>query len=43
MSILKPIKIPVATRSSWSLVQKSPTECGVSNVCDRETSKNDEA
>jgi hypothetical protein len=24
--------------TSWSLVQRSPTECGVSNVCDRETS-----
>jgi hypothetical protein len=23
---------------SWSLVQRSPTECGVSNVCDREAS-----
>jgi hypothetical protein len=22
--------------TSWSLVQRSPTECGVSNVCDRE-------
>jgi hypothetical protein len=22
----------------WSLVQRSPTECGVSNVCDREAS-----
>jgi hypothetical protein len=25
--------------TSWSLVQRSPTECGVSNVCDREASK----
>jgi hypothetical protein len=25
--------------TGWSLVQRSPTECGVSNVCDRETSK----
>jgi hypothetical protein len=24
--------------TSWSLVQRSPTECGVSNVCDREAS-----
>ena len=24
----------------WSLVQQSPTDCGVSKVCDRETSKN---
>jgi hypothetical protein len=23
--------------TGWSLVQRSPTECGVSNVCDRET------
>jgi hypothetical protein len=22
--------------TSWSLVQRSPTECGVSNVCDNE-------
>jgi hypothetical protein len=25
--------------TGWSLVQRSPTECGVSNVCDHETSK----
>jgi hypothetical protein len=25
--------------TSWSLVQRSPTECGVSKVCDREASK----
>jgi hypothetical protein len=24
--------------TSWSLVQRSPTDCGVSNVCDHETS-----
>jgi hypothetical protein len=24
--------------TSWSLVQRSPTDCGVSNVCDRQTS-----
>ena len=29
--------------TGWSLVQRSPTKCGVSKVCDRETSKNDEA
>jgi hypothetical protein len=29
--------------TGWSFVQRSPTECGVSNVCDRETSKNEEA
>jgi hypothetical protein len=29
--------------SGWSLVQRSPTECGVSQVCDRESSKNEEA
>jgi hypothetical protein len=29
--------------TSWSLVQRSPTECGVSKVCDRKTSKNEEA
>jgi hypothetical protein len=29
--------------SGWSLVQRSPTECGVSKTCDREASKNDEA
>jgi hypothetical protein len=28
--------------TDWSLVQRSPTECGVSE-CDRETSKNEEA
>jgi hypothetical protein len=26
--------------TSWSLVQRSPTECGVSEKCDREASKN---
>jgi predicted NAD-dependent protein-ADP-ribosyltransferase YbiA (DUF1768 family) len=25
--------------TGWSLVQRSPTECGVFQVCDRETSK----
>jgi hypothetical protein len=29
--------------TSWSLVKRSPTECGVSEVCDREASKNEEA
>jgi hypothetical protein len=29
--------------TGWSLVQRSPTECGVSNVCDREASKNEAA
>jgi hypothetical protein len=29
--------------TSWSLVQRSPTECGVSDVCDREASKDEEA
>jgi hypothetical protein len=29
--------------SGWSLVQRSPTECGVSKVCDREASKNEAA
>jgi hypothetical protein len=24
--------------TSWSLVQRSPTDCGVSKVCDHETS-----
>jgi hypothetical protein len=28
--------------TGWSLVQRSPTECGVSE-CDREASKNEEA
>jgi hypothetical protein len=28
--------------TGWSLVQRSPTECGVSE-CDRETSKNEAA
>jgi hypothetical protein len=28
---------------SWSLVQRSPTECGVSKNCDREASKNEAA
>jgi hypothetical protein len=27
--------------SGWSLVQRSPTECGVSKKCDREASKNE--
>jgi hypothetical protein len=26
--------------TSWSLVQRSPTECGVTKKCDREASKN---
>jgi hypothetical protein len=30
-------QVEVST-TSWSLVQRSPTECGVSNVCDREAS-----
>jgi hypothetical protein len=25
--------------TSWSLIQRSPTECGVSKKCDREASK----
>jgi hypothetical protein len=29
--------------TGWSLVQRSPTECGVSKKCDREASKNDAA
>jgi hypothetical protein len=29
--------------TNWSLVQRSPTECGVSKVCDRETLNNEEA
>jgi hypothetical protein len=29
--------------TGWSLVQRSPTECGVSKVCDREASKNEAA
>jgi hypothetical protein len=29
--------------TSWSLVQRSPTECGVSKTCDREASKNEAA
>jgi hypothetical protein len=35
-------QVEVSARG-WSLVQRSPTECGVSKVCDRETSKNKEA
>jgi hypothetical protein len=27
----------------WSLVQRSPTECDVSTVCDREASNNEAA
>jgi hypothetical protein len=27
--------------TGWSLVQRSPTMCGVSEVCDREASKNE--
>jgi hypothetical protein len=29
--------------TSWSLIQRSPTECGVSKKCDHEASKNEEA
>jgi hypothetical protein len=29
--------------TSWSLVQRSPTERGVSTMCDREASKNEAA
>jgi hypothetical protein len=29
--------------TSWSLVQRSPTECGVSKACDHEASKNEAA
>jgi hypothetical protein len=29
--------------TGWSLVQMSPTECGVSKNCDREASKNEAA
>jgi hypothetical protein len=29
--------------TGWSLVQRSATECGVSDVCDREASKNEAA
>jgi hypothetical protein len=29
--------------TSWSLVQRSPTECGVSKKCDHEASKNEAA
>jgi hypothetical protein len=29
--------------TSWSLVQWSPTDCGVSKVCDREALKNEAA
>jgi hypothetical protein len=28
---------------SWSLVQRSPTECGVSKLCDCEASENEAA
>jgi hypothetical protein len=29
--------------TGWSLVQRSPTDCGVSKVCDREASKTEAA
>jgi hypothetical protein len=29
--------------TSWSLVQRSPTECGMSKKCDCEASKNEAA
>jgi hypothetical protein len=29
--------------TSWCLVQRSPTECGLSKICDREASKNEAA
>ena len=32
-----------ASAKGWSLVQRSPTECGVNKVCDREASKNEAA
>jgi hypothetical protein len=31
------------SKTSWSLVRRSPTECGVSKLCDREASKNEAA
>jgi hypothetical protein len=37
------ISLPQQYFTGWSLVQRSPTECGVSYQCDRETSKNEEA
>jgi hypothetical protein len=33
----------VLSAKGCSLVQRSPTECGVSKVCDREASKNEAA
>ena len=33
----------VLSATSWSLVQRSPTECDVSKKCDRVSSKNEAA
>jgi hypothetical protein len=40
MSVEKVVCCQVeVSASGWSLVQRSPTDCGVSKVCDREASK----
>jgi hypothetical protein len=36
-------KMTTGSATSWSLVQRSPTECDVSKVCGREASKNETA
>jgi hypothetical protein len=37
MSVVRVVCCQVeVSATSWSLVQRSPTECGVSKVCDRE-------
>jgi hypothetical protein len=44
MSIVSDVccKVEVSA-TGWSLVQRNPTKCGVYKMCDRETSKNEEA
>jgi hypothetical protein len=40
MSVLSVVCCQVdVSATSWSLVQRSPTDCGVSKVCDRGASK----
>ena len=44
MSLVRVVCCQVeVSATSWFLVQRSPTECGVSKVCDREASNNEAA
>ena len=38
MSVMSVVCCQVVSASSWSLVQRSPTDCGVSNECEHEAS-----